>query len=60
MSFLRMKDPEQAVLEQFQVKKLPALFIMTVDEKKEGEADDEDEKKTNLKLAQFTGKFNYD
>jgi hypothetical protein len=27
-----MKDPEDEVMKKFQIKKLPALFVMTLDE----------------------------
>ena len=32
ITFMRMKDPAPEVLAKFQVKKLPSLFVMTVDD----------------------------
>lgn len=32
ISFIRMKNPPPDVMQKFQVKKLPSLFIMTVDD----------------------------
>ena len=60
-----MKDPEQSVLDKFHITKLPALYIMENDvEEKEGKKDKEEvpegRVQMNLKLAQYTGKFNYD
>lgn len=62
-----MKDPAPEVLAKFQLKKLPALFIMTTDNsqptehqaKKKGK-EVEGKQEMKLQLAQFTGKFIYD
>lgn len=31
IAFFRMKDPEREIVEQYQLKKIPALIIMIVD-----------------------------
>lgn len=31
IAFFRMKDPEKEVVEQYQLKKIPALIIMMID-----------------------------
>lgn len=63
VAFFRMRNPEESVMTQFQIQKLPALIVMMID----GEQAEptEEEKKAgrvgmNLKLASYTGKFNYD
>ena len=52
-------------MEQFQIKKLPALIVMMIDDTQEKPDPTEEEVKSgrvgmNLKLASYTGKFNYD
>ena len=63
VAFFRMKDPERDVMEQYQIKKLPALIVMIVDRYSQ-KAPTEKEKKQdkvgmNLKLAAYQGKFSY-
>jgi hypothetical protein len=62
-----MKDPAQDVLDKFQIKKLPALFIMTTEKEseepettKKGKKEEDGKKEMKLQLAQFTGRFNFD
>lgn len=60
-----MKDPPADVIKQFQLKKLPALLVMIVDNDNTTKPINEDEieqgkKGMNLQVAHYTGKFNYD
>ena len=65
IAFFRMRDPEPQVLEQYQIKKLPALVVMIADKEAPQEAPTEKDKKEGrvnmaLRLAAYRGKFNYD
>ena len=62
-----MKDPAPDVMKKFNLKKLPALFIMLkaeneteVDEAEKPEDLKEGQKAWSVQIAQYTGKFNYD
>ncbi len=62
--FFRMRDPAPDVLGKFQLKKLPALLIMTSDPENQTTPTEEELKEgrrgMNLQVAHYTGKFNYD
>lgn len=64
LDFFRMKDPPAEVIKQFSLKKLPALLVMIVDEdnntKPEKQEESDGRKGMNLRVAHYTGKFNYD
>lgn len=51
-------------MEQFQIKKLPALMVMMMDKQQENDSKEQAMEKgksnMNLKLATYTGKYNYD
>ena len=60
-----MRNPEASVIQQFQIKKLPFLTIMMMDDSKDAKEPTEEEKEEgkagmSLKLATYTGKYNYD
>lgn len=65
ISFIRMKNPPPDVMQKFQVKKLPSLFIMTVDDSNQTKEEkheelEEGQQAFKLQIAQYTGKYNYD
>lgn len=59
-----MKDPDAEIVQKFNLKKLPALLVMIVDNENATVAEEEDEKDgrkgMNLRVAHYAGKFNYD
>jgi uncharacterized protein YecE (DUF72 family) len=58
-----MKDPEAEVMQNFNIKKLPTLLVMTADPEnttRPEQAEGDKRKGMNLQVAEFKAKFNYD
>lgn len=59
-----MRNPDQQILAQYQIKKLPALIVMMIDKEAPQEPISNKDKEQgrmnmNLKLAAYTGKYTY-
>lgn len=63
LDFFRMKNPEEEVLQSFNIRKLPSLLVMTRNEEnqtKPEQKEGDNRKGMNLQIAEYKGKFNYD